>query len=84
MQPMDSLEDTHSLEHVVALRNAYQRHLACILACSRSLLVCDAWHYDADRLEAVLSIGEHIRAAARGMQAIQGELGGLERRMGVS
>lgn len=84
MPPLDTRTETDSLERLMALRNTYQRHLACIVACSRSLLLCDAWHYDADRLDAVLSIGDHIRAAARGMQAIQHELGALESRLGVS
>lgn len=83
MHSMELQQETDSMEHMLDLRNAYQRHLACVLACSRSLLLCDAWHYDAERLEAVLAISDHIRSAAEGMQAIQGELGGLERRMGI-
>lgn len=82
--PSDLLTHPDSLARLGELRGAYQRHLACILACSRSLLVCDAWHYDADRLEAVESISDHIRTAAHAMQAILAELGPLERRLGVS
>lgn len=83
MPSREPQSDTDSLARLSELRNAYQRHLSCVLACSRSLLVCDAWHYDANRLEAVASIGDHIQAAALAMQGIQAELGGLERRLGV-
>lgn len=81
---LELLQETDPLVRTGALRNAYQRHLACILACSRSLLACDAWNYDTERLEVVASIGEHIQSAAREMQEIRRELGGLERRLGVS
>jgi len=84
MEIQFSLVSDSSLENLEELRSSYQRHLASILACGHSLLFCKAWHYDPERLDAVMEISQHIQRAVVGMKTASEEICRIEARLGLS
>lgn len=62
-------------------RQTYEHLKATLIACGRSLLECGCWHYDADRLGSVSSIGSHIQETAIAMQALLEDIQAIEQRM---
>lgn len=62
-------------------RVLYERLRLCIVACGRSLLECQCWHYDKDRLASLSRMAEHIRDASQAMNTLLHEIEDLEQRV---
>jgi hypothetical protein len=79
------MQDTQTLglAHLGELTKAYEYQLLNIIACGRGLLACDAWHYEPQHLEAVLEIGDRIKEAANRMLALNAQIKGIERQVGL-
>lgn len=84
MKTTRTCSERDGLDNLDELRARYQRQLASILACSQSLLCCDAWYYDPARLDAVQEIGDHIQRAVTTMKRIGQEIHEIERRLGLA